>query len=552
MDGTHPTDRVQIENIEGFDRLSAPNWIVRKNPSDTTLIEIISTKTGLVTLTGTELYSLFNSLTASGEFVDGHTIIIKPTNDGSAYNAGESQANFTKDVNIFGYGAIVKGGTTAHSSGGALRQSVNNKYIKLFGLTIDSTDTTNTTKKLGTLYGGGSSTSSVTCKLCVAKDCTFNNVFNTGVNVQAKDNGTDAAPDDSTLIIDNCRFDTGTTSDSTNEHVLTNALKTVRITNCTFLGNKVGYISAQNVSVINCFSDTNGRTEGEGLGIHTENANVINCSMKGGGLTFRPFTSVHFGTNFAANKRVSIRGYTNQRVTTSYNAIEITGLDNTYTMGQCSIEDFWIGTGSVATAILNQSPTHSIIKSLVIKDGFVNAFDSNNSISNIIDHTVEYMIIQNVKTPTYPSANTPIRLSATQSTCSIDYLNIKDIFPVTDGNIVTESISSTFNATVKAAMPLQNGQNGMRSLGSGTGTRTLQFFSNRGTATFSGNGSNTTFAIPHNLASSPSFAQVSPNTSAANGSYHVTVDSTNVNAIFSPAPASGSNNVILYWQAVAS
>jgi hypothetical protein len=72
---------------------------------------------------------------------------------------------------------------------------------------------------------------------------------------------------------------------------------------------------------------------------------------------------------------------------------------------------------------------------------------------------------------------------------------------------------------------------------------------NSGTATFSGNGTQTQFTIPHGLAGTPKVANVTPASNDAKGNFYVTADSTNVYVNYATAPPAGTNNVVLYWSA---
>ena len=72
---------------------------------------------------------------------------------------------------------------------------------------------------------------------------------------------------------------------------------------------------------------------------------------------------------------------------------------------------------------------------------------------------------------------------------------------------------------------------------------------NSGTATFSGDGTTTQFAITHGLASTPKVAVVTPASADARGSFHVTVDSSKIYVNYATAPPAGTNNVALYWYA---
>lgn len=68
-----------------------------------------------------------------------------------------------------------------------------------------------------------------------------------------------------------------------------------------------------------------------------------------------------------------------------------------------------------------------------------------------------------------------------------------------------------------------------------------------GTAILSGNGTATSFTIPHGLGSVPSFrSAVAGNAASGNISY-VTADSTNITINYAVAPASGTNNLSINW-----
>ena len=72
---------------------------------------------------------------------------------------------------------------------------------------------------------------------------------------------------------------------------------------------------------------------------------------------------------------------------------------------------------------------------------------------------------------------------------------------------------------------------------------------NSGTATFDGDGTTTQFTIAHGLVSTPSNVQITPRSADAAGDFYVTVDDTNIYVNYSSAPPSGSDNVVLGWEA---
>ena len=70
-----------------------------------------------------------------------------------------------------------------------------------------------------------------------------------------------------------------------------------------------------------------------------------------------------------------------------------------------------------------------------------------------------------------------------------------------------------------------------------------------GKALANGNGSTTTFNIAHGLGSTPSYAFVDCSSHAIARTW--TLTSTNIVVVFSSAPSSGTNNVIIYWRVIA-
>jgi hypothetical protein len=84
--------------------------------------------------------------------------------------------------------------------------------------------------------------------------------------------------------------------------------------------------------------------------------------------------------------------------------------------------------------------------------------------------------------------------------------------------------------------------------GSSVGTRS----ENGGTATFSGTGSQTIFNIPHLLFDTPLVYNVNAKSAAATALFNVSADATNVIVTYNSAPVSGTNNVVLVWNARVS
>ncbi|RLC76453.1 MAG: hypothetical protein DRJ03_28630, partial [Chloroflexi bacterium] len=71
---------------------------------------------------------------------------------------------------------------------------------------------------------------------------------------------------------------------------------------------------------------------------------------------------------------------------------------------------------------------------------------------------------------------------------------------------------------------------------------------NNGIATFSGDGTTTTFTIAHGLVGTPTVYKVQPASADAAGDFYVTADSTNLTVTYKTAPPSGTDNIVLVWQ----
>jgi hypothetical protein len=549
LDGSHPTDRIQLSVIEGVDRLSAVDWTVRKKPTDTNTIEIVHTRTGTIEYSGTALYPLFNSLTASANFIDGQVIGIKPDMvDGYNAGTGSIRAEFTKDVVIYGYGARIRGGASAASgTSGALRQHTAGKSLIVYGVTFDaSQDGTSATKRLGTLISAGSTGSDITPLRIIVKDCHFLNVWTSAITVEAAGNASGVAP--CMVIVENCFFDAGTT-DTLGEHLSTNAVRDLYVYNCRFLGNKPAHTSAQTQTWTNTYVSNNGLTTNTGLEARGKTIAFSNVYMLGMGLRLRPYTTKAFAAQYSSANKISVSG---AYIDTTGSSIEIQGYNNTHVVDTANIQNCWIGEGAIAVVNAHSGQTHSKIKMMTVENCFINTFDAGGVALVIEDHDVDFLSLRNIKTPAYSAGLVPMRINANQSAVTILYANIEDIEPTTDGNIVALNDSGTAGQaiTVNLKSPLIKGQNGLKAEGGG-GTKTLKFHNNQGRNVFSGTGSATAFTIPHNLVSSPNLnkIQVTPGSAAANGNFHVTADATNITVTYGTAPASGTNNVVLYWMA---
>jgi len=72
---------------------------------------------------------------------------------------------------------------------------------------------------------------------------------------------------------------------------------------------------------------------------------------------------------------------------------------------------------------------------------------------------------------------------------------------------------------------------------------------NSGVATFSGDGTTTSFSWAHGLVSTPTKILVTPKSVDASGNFYVTADATNITITYITAPPAGTDNVVLSWYA---
>ncbi|MES2112917.1 MAG: hypothetical protein V4577_29470 [Bacteroidota bacterium] len=112
------------------------------------------------------------------------------------------------------------------------------------------------------------------------------------------------------------------------------------------------------------------------------------------------------------------------------------------------------------------------------------------------------------------------------------------------GSITANPGSMYFNTT---------GGNGtsiyVKESGSGTNTGWVPYASPPATGAFTANGGSSSYNIAHGLGSTPSYFTAVPTTTDAAGNFYLTANATNIIVNYLAAPASGTNNVKLNWQA---
>jgi hypothetical protein len=260
---------------------------------------------------------------------------------------------------------------------------------------------------------------------------------------------------------------------------------------------------------------------------------IKNCRITSNG---KLGIDLHCDDSFVQNSFVGGNGYS---------AISIHGSKNII-----SNSNFWdngdLGTGDSQYTIGVYMP-YTIIEGNVIEGGY----GGNIIIGSTRDNVVSNNFISNAGDSTNPNRYGIVLYNAyrniivgnkIQDYRSPQYQKyaIYGSGTVTDniivGNEVSQNIGTPMISGVSATTNIIKNNNGYLT-------------ENSGTATFSGNGSQTTFTIAHGLAGTPKVAVVTAGSSDAKGDFYVTYDATNIYVTYATAPPSGTNNVVLRWYA---
>ncbi len=148
--------------------------------------------------------------------------------------------------------------------------------------------------------------------------------------------------------------------------------------------------------------------------------------------------------------------------------------------------------------------------------------------------------------PCAPAANMTITLPAASTSSGFLYTIIK-----TNSNAFTVTIDPNASETINGSTTLviTSQYQTYAVWCDGAAWYTTPFSTERrGYTTASGNGSSTSFSIPHGLGSVPHDVLIQ--CSSHSTAFTYTLTSTNIVVVFGTAPPSGTNNVIFYWSAV--
>jgi len=244
----------------------------------------------------------------------GGTLVITPglyTFDSDFQNAPLSGNIIIRaDITIFGYGATIKATTSTGSiflvggSSNIANSITQNLSFQLYGLTLNMNKLCNNGVNGGQNKDSITVADDITVKLVKVVDCTFLNTIDTSIHISAASGG--AA--NSTVIVENCFFDAGSTN-TIDEHIVLNSVQVGYIRNCTMLGNKSIYGAARTLRIHNIYADANGLTTASGIQCHGSDIGISNVHLKGLALfNIRPFCSTERLAPYADLYNCSITG----------------------------------------------------------------------------------------------------------------------------------------------------------------------------------------------------------------------------------------------------
>ena len=563
LDGTHSTDRVQIQNVEGVGKLNAATWVIRKNGSN---VEGVNTSTGAVVANSVDFNVVLANIIADSNFLDGSTIVIKP---GTYSNCGaiNINTNIDKTITIWGYGATliaVQFGMTptpttrnCTSANWLQLAFVDNKSITIYGLRM------NGNQNYGAFVRGSRKATHVRAKNMRFYDCYFEGIESDGINAGYEDGG--IVHDQTSIVIERCVFMGNISRSSNNEWLMCDSIGSIKVKDVYIDDNKGWYISARHVFFENVVWYSNGgyvdntsltgdpnfvprgiaRATAEGEFIEFRNIYVNGAAME-----FRPFGDIHLDQKYASTKKILIDGLTVVGPgSTVLEQVHLEPYDTTYKFENVTLRNLDLSYRGIVVQTFDDRDWKAKIDNLSISDMILRNFDVNNSPVQIRKCDVDQLVVANVKVvPTWTTGSAVRLVSTTASgALTIGKADVRNFYtepPNIFGGVRASALTATFTNT------LENGS--ALSTTSGSAALTVKFKANRGKATLSGNGTTTTFNIAHGLSTTPTSPIVTPGSAAANGAYHVTADATNISVVYSAAPASGTNNVVLYWSAKSS
>jgi hypothetical protein len=512
LDGAHPTDRLQIQNIEGLSRITSTDWVIRQNDITNTTYEGIKTSSGIISYTSTtDFNTVLNSIIADSAFTDGDTILIKPSS--TPYNCGATtaQAAITKSATIFGYGATIKPNTTRAASY-TMKIDTAGKVLTVYGLTYDlNYPTLNYGGAIrGNVDGSGNGINIGGIRLY---DVTIKNAYDYGINVGGSGTAGTLLPD-CRIILDHCIFnESGAMSASAgsrgslNQMLCTDSVEFVTISDCFFDSNKHFYISSRHVDIHNVLaSNTDNAYDLTAIStIASQYIAVRSVRMNGHGLTIKPFTDVGADFRYGTCRNCVIDGLSVNNIAQEALNFEPYN-DSTFRLENISVRNCNFGNIGIKLRTSNSDARHSSIDILRAQNCLLDILGGNATFIYTSNCDVLSLVVDNFlmnDTAGWGSNGNIVKVESADSNVTINNLDIRNVQPTEPANYVVwvADGGTGRTTTVNIRRSLDNGVVGVKTTNS-TGTVNVKFRSNSGTGTITSG--NTTATITHGLSFTPS------------------------------------------------
>ncbi len=339
------------------------------------------------------------------------------------------------------------------------------------------------------------------------------------------------------LILRNCKAET---SSSLNEAFAIDNARKIIVENCEAVGNKIGMFIASEVYIKNFKYNTSD------WGFNVRSRKAVLKDITGDGTGSNAYISIEvYGSPdliyvYDSCYYAEIRGF---RGVGNICRIQLRPYDDTYVLKHVVLD----GITQKQTAILVvPKADFGTIENLEIRNVKFLEYSLQYHILRIINVTIKKLLIDGVELPginaTYTralyiqndKADREINAIIRNVTRTLPYVGQSDDkgagFGVTGEFDVEPFLYNSF-----------------WQLTSGTSQPSL--LKSAGIATFSGDGTTTTFTIPHGLVAEPKVVQVTPLSADASGQFYVTKDATNIYVNYITAPPAGTNNIVLSWYA---
>jgi hypothetical protein len=482
LDSTHPTDRTQLQNIEGLDKITAAKWIIRKRSNS--VYEAVETATGIVRYTDTnpDFVNLLDTLNNSTYFQDEDTIVIQPSSTPYLCGTGKAEATLNKSLPIYGYGATLQPNID-HIAAYFLVVNTAGKTLTVYGLTFDmnypNIRYSGAIRRTGGVNIGG----------VKVWDCTIKNIYWFGINL----NGIHpATPDtDTYLIVENCTFlnpgalsASGTSTyrkGSQNEMIGCNHCKFCSIRNCKIENNKLIYVSAQRVVIENVWGNKLGDYDATLVArdsICSEQCIIRNLHYFGDGIRIRVWASIHSLSVYGSNKQILMDDIKVEQNPAP--AFWFEPISDTIRFENISIRKMYIENYGLLFGTQNKDTADSKFDLITIDDYVQSSVGANLTMFTFFNCDVGSLALNNVhfNGGTWNSNGNLITLQPSNVDMTLNKVEINNVVnPPPKYIFWVQGTSNNKAATITCRRPLDNGIAGTRLTGAG-GTQMTQFVEN--------------------------------------------------------------------------